>query len=177
MGLARLGLIALAVGGVGLAVWIVMGGGQHAARPTFTLSGVSTPYTDPAIPLPADGFTLIAEAEIGNVRVACAPPTDPRCAWSINFAASDGTPLYTVTVTGDGYFRLTPPLPDSTAFIHLHTAAPNQVQVTWAADGQAELRLNREIAWRGSLPAAQTARLTLNGGDLRGIWVYPKDYR
>ncbi len=172
VGLARWGLIALAVGGGGLAVWIIVGGDQPAARLTFALDSASSLDADRAIPLPADGFTLIAEVEIGNVQEACTPPTGLRCAWGLTFYAPDGTPVYTVTITGDGYFRLTPPLPDSTAFIHLNTAAPNQVQLTWAISGRAELRLNRETAWQGILPAAHTAQLTLNGGDLRGVWVY-----
>ncbi|MCE7946203.1 MAG: hypothetical protein DYG88_02115 [Chloroflexi bacterium CFX4] len=116
------------------------------------------------VPLPEGNFTLIALGKWSET----ASPLD---AWHVVFEAADGTAVFMLSLHGDASFSVAPLQPDAVGFIHLRRPPEaNEVYLHLTADG-AEVRLNREIAWRGALPAAERVRISggavLRAADLR----------
>jgi hypothetical protein len=68
-------------------------------------------------------------------------------------------------ISGQRFFAVSPMQPNSTPFIHIRPPGEsNRLTIDVDMVGQATLRINDEIAWRGQLSPARTARIQLRGG-------------
>ncbi len=157
----RLAFFAILGGGLALSAALAFG---WADPPRYGRLYAETRGAAAAVPLPQGNFTLIV---LGKWSEAASPLDS----WHVVFEATDGTPLFMLSVHGDASFSLAPLQPEAVGFIHLRRPpAANEVYLHLSVDG-AEVRLNHEIAWRGVLPAAAVVRISggeaLRAADLR----------
>jgi hypothetical protein len=156
---ARLALVGVI--GLGAIMVILLAGGianpPRAGRAIFEIgpladSTIPPNYTSefsPSIALPRGAFTLEVEANVtGDAH------------WGILF---DDQSHFGVEVNSRGFFSVPPYLPDSMPFIHIR-AESNRVALNVESSGQATLRINDEIAWRGINPAANAFTIYASGG-------------
>jgi hypothetical protein len=95
--------------------------------------------------LPAVPFTL---------QLAASNSGAPNSAWGIWLDTTTGRQV--MLVDNQGYYSVSDtPRPRWAEFIHLRTGR-NTVYLNVAPDGAATLRLNREVAWTGSLRPRNT---------------------
>lgn len=157
----RLAFFAVLGGGLALSAALAFG---WADPPRYGRLYAETRDAAAAVLLPQGNFTLMV---LGQWSEAASPLDS----WHVQFEAADGTGLFMLSVHGDASFSLAPLQPDALGFVHLRRPpAANEVYLHLSADG-AELRLNREIAWRGALPSAAVVRISgseaLRAADLR----------
>jgi hypothetical protein len=157
----RLAFFAILGGGLALSAALAFG---LADPPRYGRLYAETRDAAAAVPLPQGAFTLMVLGEWSET----ASPLD---SWHVVFEAADGTVLFMLSVHGDASFSLAPLQPDALGFVHLRRPPEaNAIYLHLTADG-AEVRLNREIAWRGSLPTAGSVRISggeaLRAADLR----------
>ncbi len=147
--LLRLGLGGLLIGGAALSLALALG---LADPPRYGRLYAQAEGLDIAVALPAPPFTLIVEA-------TWRADASPLHTWQLVFADATGAPQFALSVHGDASFALAPPQADSLGFIHLRR--PPESNEIWLhlSPTEATLRLNRELAWRGALPAAARAQL------------------
>jgi hypothetical protein len=79
--------------------------------------------------------------------------------WGITF---DDVTHFGIDVDGRGFFSVRPFQPDSTPFIHIRPES-NKIALNVETSGQATLRINDEIAWRGKVPVAASVRVHATG--------------
>ncbi len=131
-------MVALLSGGLadppraGPAVWQVGQLVNIHAPPNYTIE-LHSP-----IALPNRPYTLEIEATVIDAS------------WGVTF---DDAAQFGIDVDGRGFFSVRPFQPDSTPFIHIRRES-NKVALNVELSGQATLRINDEIAWRGVAPAA-----------------------
>ncbi len=149
----RLAFFTILGGGLALSAALALG---LADPPRYGSLYAETRDAAAAVPLPQGAFTLIVLGKWSE-------DASPLDSWRVVFEAADGTVLFMLSVHGDASFSLAPLQPDAVGFIHLRRPPEaNEVYLHLTADG-AEVRLNREIAWRGALPAAE--RVRISGGE------------
>jgi hypothetical protein len=156
---ARIGLLAIIGLGAVTAILLSLGIANPPRSGTLvqefgSLSSMAVPanYTTEigsSIALPGRAYTLEIAAQ-----------TSSDVTWGITFK---GASPFKVNIDSRGFFSVPPFVPDSTPFIHIHTES-NKVALDVDATGQATLRINDEIAWRGAIPAAAAARIHVTGG-------------
>lgn len=114
--------------------------------------------------IPTNSYTVVIAAKL--------PPEAPFSArWGILLLDAQQQPIFRVEVTADGYFRYLPGGDDLRAFPHLK-ADYAELSLHVERDGRATLRLNREIAWRGTLqPTAQIDLLYPKAAELHVAYI------
>ena len=94
-----------------------------------------------------------------------AADSDPNALWEIiGETPGKPSPQFAIVLRDHRFFAVLPMQPDSVPFIHIRRAGEvNKLSLDVAADQQATLRINDEIAWRGVVPAATTATIHAAG--------------
>jgi len=155
---ARLALIGLVLAGAALAVILAAGAANPPLAGPLCVEHVN-PAPETTITLPPPPYTLLIDGAISG---------EWRAWWGI---AIDASPPVRITITADAYFRVEPVLTDATSFFHIRPPGQNnQLYLDVRRSGQAELRINEEIAWQGTftqLGAARSAHLVSGDGALR----------
>lgn len=161
--LLRFALLGLVIG-IGVLALILSAGAADPPRvgilrqtlepvSAFSLPLKGEYLSDQGIFLPASAYTV----EIGAVLSSEA---DPLVSWGLVFFDSDGRELWRLLITGDAYYRLPPFQPDSTSFFHLRPPGQeNLIRLDFWPHGESVLRLDQEIAWKGTLPQATKAQI------------------
>jgi hypothetical protein len=112
----------------------------------------------PILSLPATPYTL-------EITAAFSADSDHAARWEIVWDNDTAPGNFKIVLDGYGFFAVPPSQPDSTPFIHIRAPGqPNRVALFVSADGQGLLRINDEIAWRGSVPKAERAHVQVIGG-------------
>ncbi|MFN8530896.1 MAG: hypothetical protein U0670_20010 [Anaerolineae bacterium] len=128
-------LAAVLVGGIGLAVILSLG----AADPLRT------------------NLTNLDHSPAGSVH---APFTLETSAPGFDLMCSDA-PTLQIRVRRDGYFSISTGHDDWQEFLHIRLS-PNRLSLYADESGMAVLRINDEIAWRGSLPSGSCQYRTVS---------------
>ncbi|MCC7449729.1 MAG: hypothetical protein IT324_20080 [Anaerolineae bacterium] len=154
-----------AVVGLGLFVLVVLAGG--AADPPRAGSLVWSAGPLPETPLPVDytiPTTLTAPYTL-EVEGQFSAGSDPNALWEIiGETLGKPSPQFAIVLRHHCFFAVLPMQPDSIPFIHIRPAGEiNKLSLDVAADQQATLRINDEIAWRGVIPAVPTATIRAMG--------------
>jgi hypothetical protein len=154
---ARLLLFGLVLGGGITALLLANGaadppraGSLWAAKNTSGLSSiqVSGEQAITRFELPERPFTL-------EISALFADQSDPLASWAVVFDNAVRIEIYV-----DAYFSVAPFLPNSVSFFHIKPAGKaNELYLNVSVNGEATLRINREIAWQGQFPAATYAIL------------------
>lgn len=157
--LVRAGLVTLVAGGAALAIVLSAGAADPPRAGPLQLAGQRD-----SIPLPAAPYTLEAACTLP-------PEGDPLAWWGVQLeietGGEAGTVLYSAQISADAYFRLPPFQPDATEFHHIRPPGQaNEIVVSVAVSGAAEVRVNHEIAWRGQLALATLARIVGCDGNM-----------
>ena len=88
---------------------------------------------------------------------------DPAAAWEIVWDKPAAP--FRVRLDSQGFISVAPSQPDSMPFIHVRPIGqPNRITLNVDATGQGVVRINDEIAWRGAVPAADSAYVQVTGG-------------
>ncbi|MCS6872829.1 MAG: hypothetical protein RML95_15350 [Anaerolineae bacterium] len=147
----RLSLLALIVFGAVLSAALALGA---ADPPRHHRLHTESETLEGAWQLPEPPFTLIA-------RGTWSERASPLDSWHLIFTGADGALRLTLSLHGDASFALAPLQADALGFIHLRR--PPETNEVWlhVTAHEATLRLNRELAWRGTLPSM--ARVQLRG--------------
>jgi hypothetical protein len=163
--------VLLGVIGVGLVTAVLLSGGaadppragrliwQAGPLPDAVTSVYHSTTIGSPVDLPARPYTLEVTGQL-------AAGSDPAASWGIacDTAESAGPP-FSIVLDGQGFFSFPPFQPDSVPFIHIRPAGEsNKLALNVEASGQATLRINDEIAWRGVIPDARRAQIVLVGG-------------
>jgi hypothetical protein len=102
-----------------------------------------------------------------QMRASFSGASDPQAAWGISFCAANCTyERYTLLIFADGFFRFTSVVPDTTWFVHVRPLGQaNEIELEVAIDGFAVLRINKELAWQGTLsaPLSRMEVIAMNG--------------
>jgi hypothetical protein len=107
--------------------------------------------------LPAAPYTLEVTAQFSAL-------SDPGAKWGIVFPQSNSG----IFIDSQGFFSVPPSVPDSMPFMHIRPVGhPNKIALNVEQNGQATLRINDEIAWRGEIPPESSAELRAWGGRTR----------
>lgn len=154
--------IALAtVIGLGLAALVVLAGG--AANPPRAGSLIWSGGPLPETPLPIHYIipTTLAAPYTLEVEGQFSTNSDPTALWEIiGETPGKPSPQFAIILRDHRFFAVLPMQPDSIPFIHIRQAGEvNKLTLNVEADQQATLRINDEIAWRGVVPVATTARI------------------
>jgi hypothetical protein len=161
----------LGVIGVGLVTAVLLSGGAADPPRAGRLIWQAGPLPDAAasvyystvvggpVDLPARPYTLEVAGQL-------AAGSDPAASWGIACDTGESAgPPFSITLDGQGFFSFPPFQPDSVPFIHIRPAGEsNKLALNVEASGQATLRINDEIAWRGAVPDARRAQIVLVGG-------------
>ena len=161
----------LGVIGIGLVTAVLLSGGaadppraggliwQAGPLPDAVASVYYSTIVGSSIDLPARPYTLEVTGQL-------AAGSDPAASWGItcDTAETTGSP-FSILLDGQGFFSVPPFQPDSMPFIHIHLVGQsNKLTLNVEESGQATLRINDEIAWRGTIPDARHAQIVLIGG-------------
>lgn len=154
-----------AVVGLGLVGLVVLAGG--AADPPRAGSLIWSSRPLPETPLPVDytiPVTLTAPYTL-EVEGQFAADSDPNSLWEIiGETLGKPSPQFAIVLRDHRFFAVLPTQPDSIPFIHIRPAGGiNKLSLDVAADQQATLRINDEIAWRGIVPAVSSATIHAAG--------------
>lgn len=181
-------LFTIACGGLLLAVLLRNGAAdppragplvwQRGPLPTLHVSPNYTTVETDTIPLFRVPYTL-------EIAGRFSADTDPAAAWGITFDQSSDqsdAPPFEIAIIGQRFFAVLPASPDSLPFIHIRPlGAVNRLRLDVDSAGQGILRINDEVAWRGLVPAARSARITLRSRkapanlDVERVAVYAPD--
>ncbi len=145
--------------GLGITAAVLLaGGGANPPRAGRIILNIG-PITGSAVPtnyttevgrpnaLPDPPYTL--EVEVSN-----------SAAWGVAF---DDAGKFGIEIDSRGFYSVLPLLRDSTPFIHIRPES-NRIAINVEASGRATLRINDEIAWRGTAPTAASATIHITGG-------------
>jgi hypothetical protein len=122
--------------------------------PAYYTTTVGSP-----IDLPARPYTLEVTGQL-------AAGSDPAASWGIRCDTAGAAGLsFSIMLDGQGFFAVPPFQSDLMPFIHIRPVGEaNQFAWNVEPSGQATLRVNDEIAWRGTVPDARRAQIVLTGG-------------
>ncbi len=151
---AWISLLAVVAGGI-ITLILLAGGAADPPRagPLIWQSlrdTANSPYYTP-IGMPAFPYTLEVTGQADGP-------------WEITFRNTRGGIAFSIVLDGQGFFAVPPFQSDSIPFIHIRPES-NKIALNVESSGQATLRINDEIAWRGVVPESNTAQIVLNGND------------
>lgn len=161
--LLRFALLGLVIG-MGVLALILSAGAANPPR-LGILRQTLEPLPDLSLPLKGEtlsnqGLFLPNSAFTVEISGALSSETNPLAGWGLVFFDSGGQELWRVLITGDAYYRLLPFQPDSISFFHLRPPGQeNLIRLDFSPQGESILRLDQEIAWKGTLPQAATAQI------------------
>lgn len=161
--LLRVALLGLVIG-IGVLALILSAGAANPPRMGI-LRQTLEPLPPLSLPLKGEyvsdqGLFLPASAYTVEISAVLSSETDPLASWGLVFFDSDGHELWRLLITGDAYYRLPPFQPDSTSFFHLRPPGQeNLIRLDFSLQGESVLRLDQEIAWKGTLPQATKVQI------------------
>jgi hypothetical protein len=173
---------------------------QSGPLPTLSASPNYTTVAPDPIPLFRVPYTL-------EIAARFSVDSDPAAAWGImldpaqpsrsDVGARHASPSYLaspsaqpastpapfeIAIIGQRFFAVSPASPDWRPFIHIRPLGTvNLLRLDVDSTGHGTLRINDEIAWRGTVPAARSARLYLRSRNatatlnVKRIAVYAPD--